>query len=159
MLSGWRNAPAEIVFVRDRRRTSGTVSRMCTSVAVALKSFHSRKDSIVHGVRNILLASEIPQMCCSTFALRTSESCHEREGARKGRSDRETVPAIPSERSLAGVLGIALTTKGGAFGCAPHFAGCPRRPVTSRFWHCECYRDHSLSGSPRSVSEYSTVER
>jgi hypothetical protein len=44
--------------------------------------------------------------------LRTRESCHEREGARKGRSDRETVPAIPRERSLAGVLGIALTTKG-----------------------------------------------
>jgi hypothetical protein len=32
---------------------------------------------------------------------------------------------------------------GGAFGCAPHFARCPRRPVTSRFWHCECYGDLS----------------
>jgi hypothetical protein len=27
----------------------------------------------------------------------------------------------------------------------PHFARCPRRPVTSRFWHCECYRDVTLS--------------
>src|SRR6202162_246021 len=41
------------------------------------------------------------------------ESCHERKGARKGCSDRQTVPAIPGERSLAGVLGIALTTTKG----------------------------------------------
>jgi len=60
------------------------------------------------------------------------ESCHERKGARKGCSDRQTVPAIPGERSLAGVLGIALTTtKGGAFKMRPAFCISPD-PAPSR---------------------------
>jgi integrase len=55
-----------------------------------------------------------------------------RKGARKGCSDRQTVPAIPGERSLAGVLGIALTTtKGGAFKMRPAFCISPD-PAPSR---------------------------
>jgi hypothetical protein len=63
------------------------------------------------GGRNPSLMAECGNQDLVQIAL-SNNGQTKREGARKGRSDRETVPAILRERSLAGVLGIALTTMG-----------------------------------------------
>jgi len=113
-------------FAENRRHDSLSILLLRKAVERAAPRCTTRKKKRVwphvvqHGTAIALLQSGVDIAVIALWLVHQSieitnvyidaNLAMKRKNARKGRSDRHAVPAIPSERSIAGVLGIALTT-------------------------------------------------